>query len=197
MRYDFRGLGNSEGKFSDSHFTTNREDLQSACRYMESVGEPIDILVGHSFGGAASLHEAGSIESVRGVVALAAPSDTHHLANLLEKMDPAIVSHGAGEVVIGGFRYQVTKSMPEDFRSYDLSRIVANLAKPVLALHSRTDETVGYHHAIKNCGFADGPKHVGPRSLLTLPDCDHLMSSEVICKLVARYIDAWSRPLAE
>ncbi len=70
---------------------------------------------------------------------------------------------GAGEVVIGGFRYQVTKSMPEDFRSYDLSRIVANLAKPVLALHSRTDETVGYHHAIKNCGFADGPKTRRPK----------------------------------
>ncbi len=193
LRYDFRGLGNSEGKFCDSSFTTNCEDLQAACHYLKTLDAPVDILVGHSFGGAASLHEAGSIESVRGVVALAAPSDTHHLASLLETMDPSIVTVGAGEVVIGGFRYQVNKSMPDDFRRFDLPSIVADLNKPLLALHSRTDETVGYYHAIKNCGFAGGPSHIGTRSLITLPDSDHLLSSDFICKRVARYIDTWSR----
>ena len=195
LRYDFRGLGNSEGNFCDTSFTTNREDLQAASRYLETLNAPVNILVGHSFGGAASLHEAGAIESVRGVVALAAPSDTHHLASLLETMDPSIVSVGRGEVVIGGFRYQVNKSMPEDFRRYNLPDVVANMSKPVLALHSKTDETVGFYHAIKNCGFAGGPNHVGLRSLITLPDSDHLLSSVNITKLVARYIDAWSRSL--
>ena len=195
LRYDFRGLGNSEGEFCDSSFTTNREDLHAASRYLAGQGLPVDILVGHSFGGAASMHEAGSIESVRGVVALAAPSDTHHLANLLEAMDPRIVSIGSGEVVIGGVRYRVNKSMPDDFRSYDLPAVVAGMNKPVLALHSRTDETVGYHHAIKNCGFTDGFHHVGSRSLITLPDCDHLINSDSICKLIAHYINAWSLSL--
>jgi uncharacterized protein len=195
LRYDFRGLGNSDGKFCDSSFTTNREDLQAASHYLETLHAPVDILIGHSFGGAASLHEADTIKSVRGVVALAAPSDTHHLASLLETMDPSIVSVGRGEVVIGGFRYQVNKSMPDDFRRYDLPTVVANLSKPLLALHSKTDGTVGYHHAIKNCGFAGGPKHIGPRSLITLPDIDHLLSSDSVCKLIARYIDIWSRSL--
>ena len=135
------------------------------------------------------------LRSVRGVVALAAPSDTHHLANLLETMDPRIVSQGSGEVVIGGIRYRVNKSMPDDFRAYDLPSVVAGLSKSVLALHSRTDETVGYRHAIKNCGFDGGPLHLGSRSLITLPDCDHLLSNDRICKLVAQHINTWSLAL--
>ncbi|XZE19279.1 alpha/beta hydrolase family protein [Pirellulaceae bacterium SH449] len=195
LRYDFRGLGHSEGRFRESSFTTNLEDMRAACDFLESVTAQPDLLIGHSFGGAASLYQAEQVDSARGVVALAAPSDTHHLASLLEKMDPAIATVGQGEVVIGGFRYQVDRSMPEDFRRYDLPSAVAQIRKPLLALHSRTDETVAYQHALRNCGFQGEKAHAGPRSLVTLPDCDHLLSSEAICKAVARCVDAWGRSL--
>ena len=195
LRYDFRGLGNSEGQFAESSFTTNLQDLRAACQYLKSHHADVDVLIGHSFGGAASLYEAGAIDSVRGVVALAAPSDTHHLANLLETMDPSIATAGSGEVVIGGFRYKINKTMPADFRTYDLPKVVANLEKPLLALHSRVDETVSYQHALNNCGFQSSATHRGARSLVTLPDCDHLLGSESVCRTVARYVDLWARSL--
>ena len=191
LRYDFRGLGNSEGNFSQSNFTTNCEDLQSAASYLAStVGGP-HFLLGHSFGGAASLANAMSIESVRGVITLAAPSDTHHLANLLDRMDPQISSEGKGSVTIGGFRYDVEDQMLKDFRSHDLSTSLQTLVKPVLAFHSPSDETVSYEHAIRICGFCNENETRKPRSLITLPGSNHLLTNESHCQWVAQLIDAW------
>ena len=193
LRYDFRGLGNSEGVFSQSNFTTNCEDLQSAAAYLTStVGGP-QFLLGHSFGGAASLANAMRIESVRGVVTLAAPSDTHHLASLLDRMDPKISSEGKGSVTIGGFRYDIEQQMLQDFRSHDLSTSIRSLVKPVLAFHSASDETVSYDHAIRICGFCNENEKRKPRSLITLPGSNHLLTDEAHCQWVAQLMDAWCK----
>jgi uncharacterized protein len=191
LRYDFRGLGQSEGDFADSSFSTNLIDLESATKYMASLAIPVDFLMGHSFGGAASLAMAEKIASAKGVIALAAPSDTRHLANLLESMDSNIVSSGEGEVMIGGFRYRVRQTMTDDFRQHDLPSLVNVMQKPLLALHSRTDTTVPYWHAIKNCDFRLETHGRYPRSLVTLPDCNHLMVEEGIPLVVARIVDSW------
>lgn len=191
LRYDFRGLGNSEGIFSQSNFTTNCEDLQSAATYLAStVGGP-HFLLGHSFGGAASLANAMRIESVRGVMTLAAPSDTHHLARLLDRMDPKISTEGKGSVTIGGFRYDIEQQMQNDFRSHDLSTSLQALDKPVLAFHSPSDETVSYEHAIRICGFGNENEQRKPRSLITLPGSNHLLTDESHCQWVAQLMDAW------
>jgi len=193
LRYDFRGLGNSEGVFSQSNFTTNCEDLQSAAAYLTStVGGP-QFLLGHSFGGAASLANAMRIESVRGVVTLAAPSDTHHLASLLDRMDPKISSEGKGSVMIGGFRYDIEQQMLQDFRSHDLSTSIRSLVKPVLAFHSPSDETVSYDHAIRICGFCNENEKRKPRSLITLPGSNHLLTDEAHCQWVAQLMDSWCK----
>jgi len=193
LRYDFRGLGDSEGIFSQSNFTTNCEDLQSAAAYLTStVGGP-QFLLGHSFGGAASLANAMRIESVRGVVTLAAPSDTHHLASLLDRMDPKISSEGKGSVTIGGFRYDIEQQMLQDFRSHDLSTSIRSLVKPVLAFHSASDETVSYDHAIRICGFCNENEKRKPRSLITLPGSNHLLTDESHCQWVAQFVDAWCK----
>ena len=192
LRYDMRGIGGSQGDFSKSNFTTNCEDLAAAAQYLSNEYDGADFLLGHSFGGAASLASAQTIESVLGVVALAAPSDTHHLASLLEAMNPTIMSEGSGEVTIGGSTFRIERQMLDDFRTHDLPGILSNLEKPMLALHSPTDETVAYEHSLHNCDFANArqrPK--SPRSLITLPECGHLLSGENDCKLVGRHIHNW------
>ncbi|XZE32937.1 alpha/beta hydrolase family protein [Pirellulaceae bacterium SH501] len=192
LRYDFRGLGGSQGEFSKSNFSTNCQDLQAAAEFLAREYDGADFLMGHSFGGAASLAMAQRIESVMGVIALAAPSDTHHLAALLESMAPAIQQTGHGQVTIGGFTYPVERQMVEDFRSIDLPSIVSELRKPMLALHSPGDETVAYEHALRNCDFDNArSRPEGPRSLITLPNCNHLLTDERHCRWAATYISSW------
>lgn len=194
LRYDFRGLGNSEGVFAHSNFSTNCNDLRSAYEFLIGVTSLPLLLMGHSFGGAASLAMAQDLQQVRGVIALAAPSDTHHLAALLERMDPKIAVEGTGEVTIGGFRYQIDRQMIDDFRQHDLPSLVRALSKPLLALHSPTDETVAYYHALRNCDWDNATERSqSPRSLVTLPNSNHLLTDEAHCKAIAGIIHAWSR----
>jgi putative redox protein len=199
LRYDFSGLGASEGKFEDTSFTTNCRDLQLAAEFLESEYHAPRFLLGHSFGGAASLAMADALPSVVGAIPLAAPSDTHHLAELLARMNPEILTVGRGPVTIGGTTHQISKSMVEDFRSHDLRGLVSSLRKPVLVLHSPHDQTVPFEHARINAGFHEtcGPPGSSkepplPRSLVALPHSDHLLtSSDRDITMLAGIIDAW------
>ena len=196
LRYDFSGLGGSTGDFSQTNFSTNRLDLQRAIDFLASEYTYPAFLMGHSFGGAASMSMADS-SLVKGVVAVASPSDTHHLADLLQHMDPSINATGTGEVTIGGRKYRIEKQMIDDFRSHDLRTLVRSMTKPLLVFHSPTDETVGFFHAKLNCGWEDDlqtppPKH--SRSLISLPNCNHLLTTnDEDCRFVAEISDAWFR----
>jgi uncharacterized protein len=199
LRYDFAGLGNSQGDFSRSNFSTNREDLRAAAAFMSRELQPPAFLIGHSFGGATSLSMAMELASVRGVIAVASPSDTYHLANLLESMNPEIAIVGEGSVVIGGRSHRIKRQMLEDFRSVDLRSQVRKLAKPILAFHSPVDETVDFRNALVNCGLDSASEGAtfGQRSLVCLPNCNHLLTtSDADCVMVAEIADAWCRRLA-
>ena len=199
LRYDFTGLGNSHGQFCDSNFSTNREDLRAAAAFLERDFEPPKFLIGHSFGGAASLSMAMELPSVRGVLAVASPSDTHHLASLLESMNPEIASKGEGSVVIGGRSHHIKKQMLDDFRTYDLPAMVRAISKPLLAFHSPSDETVDFRNALINCGLAVGESRTASqqRSLVVLPNCNHLFTTnDADCVMVAEIAAAWCRRLA-
>ena len=196
LRYDFSGLGGSSGEFSNSNFSTNRLDLQSAIDFLASEFTSPTFLMGHSFGGAASMSMADTT-AAKGIVAIAAPSDTIHLADLLERMDPDIALAGTGEVTIGGRKYRIEKQMIDDFRSHDLRSAVRKMTKPLLVFHSPTDETVGFYHALINCGCEPGqetsPAHQN-RSLISLPNCNHLLTtSDEDCRFVAEMANAWFR----
>lgn len=197
LRYDFTGLGNSQGDFSKTNFTTNCQDLYAAVQFLGRDFSSPEFLIGHSFGGAASLAMASELPTVRGVVAIGAPSDTRHLAELLLRMDPGIQSTGTGSVVIGGQSFQIDQQMIEDFRSHDLPWRVANLQKPLLALHSPTDETVMYKHALANCGMTEMPiSHatLGNRTLVNLPMCNHLFTDKPeSIPFALEAIDHWCR----
>jgi len=198
LRYDFSGLGNSQGDFAATNFTTNLMDLRAAASFLAKEFQPADFLIGHSFGGAASMSMADELP-VRGVIVIAAPSDTYHLAELLETMDPSIMSVGQGKVSIGGRTYSILRQMLDDFRSHDLRATVQRMTKPLLVFHSPTDETVGFYHALINCGFETKipPLVTSIRSLISLPNSNHLLtSSDADCGFVAEIADCWCRRLS-
>ncbi len=196
LRYDFSGLGNSQGDFSKTNFTTNQVDLLAAADFLKREYAPPCLLIGHSFGGAASMATAERIPSVQGIVSLAAPSDTVHLADLLERMDPRIRTEGQGEVTIGGKSYLVDRQMVDDFRRHDLPALIARLTKPVLIFHSPVDETVGYHHALRIFSLvsqrADSLPASPGASLMTMPGADHLiLNHSADLPFISDTIDRW------
>jgi putative redox protein len=183
LRYDFSGLGNSQGTFSQTNFSTNCEDLASAADFLSTnfLNAP-RFLIGHSFGGAASLAMANEILSCLGVITLAAPSDTQHLAKLLLRMDPAIGTDGTGQVTIGGQTLRIDKQMIDNFLAQDLPSKVKEMEKPLLIFHSPADETVAYSHALKLMNSAEAidgqlPYGNSSRSLVSLPGSNHLLTN--------------------
>tara|TARA_R110002049_G_scaffold185580_3_gene353812 strand:+ start:35188 stop:35808 length:621 start_codon:yes stop_codon:yes gene_type:complete len=178
LRFDMTGLGGSDGDFSLTNFSTNQSDLKSAIAFAESELGPVATLMGHSFGGAASLAVASEMDSLSSVVTLAAPSDTVHLAHLLSRMNPEIEKAGQGTVTIGGIDWQIRREMLEDFRTHDLPEKISRINARVLIFHSPTDATVGYDHALRIAGLIQGSESAtSPASLVTLHDADHLLAS--------------------
>lgn len=197
LRYDFAGLGGSEGVFAQTNFRTNGEDLRCAVEFLSGTYHAPRFLFGLSFGGAASLAMANELPSIAGVITLAAPSDTSHLADLLASMNPRIESEGEGTVVIGGFTHTISRQMLEDFRNQNLPMRIQELRKPLLVFHSPEDETVAYRHALAIVGLSNASVAAAglyPRSLVSLPGSNHLLTnSERDIPLVVGMIDEWCR----
>jgi len=184
LRYDMTGLGGSGGDFSWTNFTTNVADLRAAIRFASQELGPVVGLIGHSFGGAASLAVAGNpqdaAENLRAVATLAAPSETHHLATLMERRNPAIATAGVGAVEIGGRAWTIRREMLQDFRSHHLSELITRIALPLMVLHSPADETVGFEEAIRIYQLASirPPDTLAPPvSLVALDRADHLLGN--------------------
>lgn len=181
LRFDMTGLGGSEGDFSHTNFTTNLADLRAAIKFASGELGPVTALMGHSFGGAASLAIAGETSgtsiALRAVVSLAAPSDTVHLAKLLSTMNPAIDRDGVGVVSIGGRSWTIRREMLADFRTHDLTGLISRIECPTLLFHSPVDQTVGLDHAIRIMGLIQSsPQTAAPAaSLITLAGADHLL----------------------
>lgn len=199
LRFDMTGIGGSQGDFSETNFETNTADLQAAVRYFDAHFDQPGFLIGHSFGGAASLAVTETLESVRGTVSIAAPSDTWHLADTMLRMNPAIATDGVGQVTIGGRPFTIRQTGLDQLRQYDLPTRIAAIRKPILALHSPTDNTVAFAHASQIV-----PRHspesttVGlPRSLVALPDSDHLLlNNRRDLDFVATVIASWIKRYA-
>ncbi len=200
LRYDLTGLGGSQGDFSQTNFTSNRDDLLAAHQFMSQRFAAPDFLIGHSFGGACSLSLIEEIPSARGVVTLAAPSDTGHLADILERMDPNIAREGTGVVGIGGKSYTIHASMLDDFRSFNLPAKLRQVTKPALLFHSPVDETLGFEHVLRLFALltqrgGDDPDP-SPASLICLPGADHLLvRNPADLEYITASIAAWFQRL--
>jgi len=187
LRFDFTGLGESEGDFSDTNFSTNVQDLVDAARFMEREYSPPRILIGHSLGGSAVLMAAGRIPSCRAVATIAAPSDPAHIAHMLAGSREEIERDGSAEVLLAGRAFRIRKQFLDDLRGSNLPDAIRDLGRALLIFHSPLDETVPIHHAAR---IYETARH--PKSFVSLDQADHLLSNEADSRYVGTVIAAWA-----
>ena len=170
LRFDFTGLGDSAGQFSDSNFDTNCTDVRAAIEFAtQQLGAPT-LLMGHSLGGAAMMSIAAEYETIAALVTIASPSTTEHLADYLQQTNPNIVDRGEGEVEIGGRSYLLKQQLIDNLRQQNLPERLRQLSIPHLIIHPLEDQTLPYWHAEKMLQLTGGPG-----SLITLNQSDHLL----------------------
>jgi putative redox protein len=193
LRFDFTGLGSSEGDFANSTFSSNVADLVRAANHLRATRQTPAILIGHSLGGAAILAAAGQIPDAKAVVTIAAPSDPAHVTGLFADKVDDIRKLGQVEVRLAGRPFNIKREFLDDIAEHGLMAHVKDLHKALLVMHSPTDDTVGIDNATRIFVAA---KH--PKSFVTLAGADHLLSgkrdaayaADVIAAWASRYIDA-------
>ena len=189
MRFDFTGIGNSAGRFQDSTFVDNCDDLRAAMGYMNAESISPQFMIGHSLGGAAVMSVAGEFEQLQGLITIASPSDTHHLATYLAATNPEIVEQGKAVVTIGGRDFIITQRMLDALSDTDLESRIRQLQRPHLIFHSPADETLKFVHAERLLEWTGGPA-----SLINMEGADHLLLNRAAdVKFVARLIADWSQ----
>ncbi len=187
LRYDYTGLGESQGEFQATNFTTTCLDTICAAEFLAEQFEAPRLLIGHSLGGTASYEVAERIPSACGLVTIASPSCTTHLSDYLAGSNPDIDQQGFGMVTIGNRPIPITAQLMQDLRSQDIPRRIQNLSLPLLLVHSPEDETLSYRHSLDALRWSPQPS-----SLLTLPGSDHLLTNQAEdIPLVGRTILAW------
>jgi len=173
LRFDFTGLGDSEGDFADTNFSSNVSDLVSAAEYLEQNFEAPSLLIGHSLGGAAVIFAAGQISSIEAVATIGAPASPEHVSHLFAHNISEIENNDVSEVNIGGRPFTIKKQFLEDISSQNLTSTLRKLKKPLLIMHSPQDSIVGIENASELYSAAFHPK-----SFVSLNGADHLMSNK-------------------
>jgi len=190
LRFDFTGLGQSEGEFAETTFTTNLGDLEAAAGFLQREHAPPRALIGHSLGGAAALAVAGRLDSVRCVATIAAPADPVHVRHLVDGAE--FDEQGRAAVSIGGRPFEIGREFVEDLERHDLSEEVGALKRPLLIFHAPTDSVVGVENAER---LYKAAKH--PKSFVSLGQADHLVSDERDAAFVGHVLSAWARRYVE
>jgi uncharacterized OsmC-like protein/alpha-beta hydrolase superfamily lysophospholipase len=187
LRFDFTGLGGSEGEFANTHFSSNVDDLVAAADHLRQTRAAPALLIGHSLGGAAVLAAAHRIEEARAVVTIAAPSDPAHVTGLFKSQVGTIRAQGEVEVTLAGRPFRIKREFLDDVAEKKLQDCIANLRKALLIFHSPTDATVGIDNASH---IFTAAKH--PKSFVSLAGADHLLSKKSDAVYVANVITAWA-----
>lgn len=188
VRFDFTGLGRSEGAFADSHFSANVDDLLDVHAYMAEHYDAPSLLVGHSLGGAAVLVAASKLDAVKAVATVGAPATVTHVKHLFSHGVDEVEEKGEAEVNIGGRPFKINKDFLEAFDKTDLPSIVKGLRKPLLIMHSPFDKIVGVENAEQLYKTAFHPK-----SFVTLDNADHLLTQEKDSRYVGEVIGTWAK----
>jgi putative redox protein len=186
LRFDFTGLGSSEGDFANSTFSSNVADLVRAADHLRETRQAPAILIGHSLGGAAILAAAGRIPEARAVVTIAAPSDPAHVTGLFKDRIEDIRKYGKVEVSLAGRPFDISREFLDDIAEQNLMTQVTNLHKALLIMHAPSDDTVGIENATRIFVAARHPK-----SFVSLAGADHLLSQRRDSAYVADVIAAW------
>lgn len=192
LRFDFTGLGDSDGDFADTNFSGNVEDLLAAIDFLKTNYKAPTLLIGHSLGGAAVIFASAKASSIKAVATIGAPSDTKHVRHLFGDQINAITENGEATVQLSGRPFKIKEQFLKDINEQHVTNTLKSLRKPILIAHSPQDDTVGITHAEKLYHAA-----VHPKSFISLDGADHLLMKkedseyigEVIAKWASRYVD--------
>ncbi len=187
LRFDFTGLGHSEGEFANTTFSTNVADLERAAEAIAARVAAPQLLIGHSLGGAAALVAAARIPSVRAVATIGAPADAAHVLQHLGASLPQIRKEGAATATLGGRPIRIGRDFLEDVEETRLAETIAGLRRALLILHGPRDAVVGVDNAARIFSAARHPK-----SFVTLDDADHLLTRAEDAEYAAEVIAAWA-----
>ena len=192
LRFDFTGLGESEGNFADTNFSSNVRDLVEAARVLERDYQAPKILIGHSLGGAAVLQAASDIPGAVAVATIGAPAEPQHVLHLLGSSREVIERQGEAEVSLAGRTFRIKKQFLDDLAETRMSETIRHLNKALLVFHSPLDTTVGVDNAAK---IFQAARH--PKSFVSLDQADHLLSKERDSIYVGEVLAAWARKYIE
>ncbi len=197
LRFDFTGLGDSEGDFADTNFTSNVDDLIAAADFLTEHYEAPSLIVGHSLGGAASIFAGSQIDSIQAIATVGAPAEPEHVTHLLEDKIIEIESEGKAMINLAGRTFTIKKQFLDDLRAYKLNDALKGMNKALMVLHSPQDRVVEIYNAAKIYKTANHPK-----SFVTLNGADHMLTNKddafytgsVIASWAKRYINFSSSP---
>ncbi|SPF76618.1 hypothetical protein ALP8811_01627 [Aliiroseovarius pelagivivens] len=187
LRFDFTGLGHSDGDFENTSFTSNVRDLENAAEALRDRGYPPALLIGHSLGGAAVIKAASHLSGIQAVVTIGAPADPSHVIENFADALPGITSEGAADVCLGGRPFRIGADFVEDVQFTQLDEALKSLNAALLVLHAPRDQIVSIDNAAT---LFMGAKH--PKSFITLDDSDHLISRASDAEYVAEVIATWA-----
>jgi fermentation-respiration switch protein FrsA (DUF1100 family) len=191
LRFDFTGLGMSQGDFSETTFSTNITDIIYAAKYLRDNYECPKMLIGHSLGGAAVIAAACCIPEVKAVATIGAPSNPAHVSHLFQEHLETIVTSGKSEIHIAGKTVPITKEFLDDIEQHNLEGILRNFQKAVLIFHSPVDMVVSIDHAAK---LYIAARH--PKSFISLDRADHMLTNPEDAQYVATVLAAWLKRYA-
>jgi putative redox protein len=187
LRFDFTGLGSSQGEFANTNFSSNVEDLVRAADYLRQHERAPAILIGHSLGGTAVLAAASRVPEAVAVATIGAPADPAHVSRLLAAHTAEIESEGEAEVVLGGRTFRIRKQFLDDLAGHKLDAAIGAMNKALLVLHSPIDETVAIDDAAR---IFTAAKH--PKSFVSLDSADHLLTRPADAEYVAEVLAGWA-----
>jgi fermentation-respiration switch protein FrsA (DUF1100 family) len=187
LRFDFTGLGESEGDFADTTFSSNLDDLEDAAGWVSEHYAAAQLLVGHSLGGAAVLAMVERLDSVRAVATIAAPADPEHVLKQLGNKLDDIERDGSAEVRLAGRPFRIRQDFVEDARKHSLAPRLRKLRRALLVMHSPSDKTVTIDNAERIFAAA-----LHPKSFVSLDEADHLLAEDADSRYAGDLIAAWA-----
>ncbi len=187
LRFDFTGLGESEGDFAESDFSSNLDDLEDAAGFLAANYQSPQILIGHSLGGSAAIAVASRIASCRLVATIGAPADPGHVLHHFDREIATIVENGSAMISLGGRPFRIGRRFVEDVRDRNLTDDLHSLRRALLVLHSPLDDVVGIDNAQRIFQHA-----LHPKSFISLDRANHLLSKPADSRYAGQVIASWA-----
>jgi len=192
LRFDFTGLGQSEGEFGDTTFSSNINDLVDVASFLKENYQAPKLLIGHSLGGAAATFASKKIDSIKATVTIGAPSSPDHVKHLFQSSLSEIKGKGEAKVSIGGRPFTISEEFIDDIADKKMNQVVRGLQRPLLIMHSPQDSIVGINNATQIYKDAQHPK-----SFISLDGADHLLSDESDSTFAGNVIAEWAARYTE